>query len=187
MWLLICWARQYDEEHGVTTKQPRSSKSFPPCDYCAHTDHPSHRCYKRRYDEERYRAYIVTHQELNFVHHDISPEKVLHVHDGSLFIIDSSATGNMTYQSQWLHNYHPLSVKKFVYLADDTTCQVKGVGDLYLGAISSTRILRGVLHVPDLQRNLLSVARLVELGLFVGFDHTQCRIEKDGHTIAVAP
>ena len=93
----------------------------------------------------------------------------------------------MTYQSQWLHNYHSLPVKKLVYLADDTTCQVKGVGDLYLGTISSTRILRGVLHVPDLQRNLLSVARLVDLGLFVGFDHTQCRIEKDGHTIAVAP
>ena len=191
-----CWARQYDEEHGVTTKQPRSSKSFPPCDYCKHTDHPSHRCYKRKYDEDRSRAYAVqqtstdddhTHHELNFVHHSISPDKVLHVHDGSLFIADSGATGNMTYQSQWLHNYHSLPVKKLVYLADDTTCQVKGVGDLYLETLSSTRILRGVLHVPDLQRNLLSVARLVDLGLFVGFDHTQCRIEKDGHTIAVAP
>ena len=162
-----CWARQYDEEHGVTTKQPRSSKSFPPCDYCKHTDHPSHRCYKRKYDEDRSRAYAVqqtttdddhTHHELNFVHHSISPDKVLHVHDGSLFIVDSGATGNMTYQSQWLHNYHSLPVKKLVYLADDTTCQVKGVGDLYLGTLSSTRILRGVLHVPDLQRNLLSVS-----------------------------
>ena len=191
-----CWARQYDEEHGITTKQPRSSKTFPPCSYCGRNDHPTHRCFKQRYDQDRSQAFAVehtngdddhNHQELNCVRHDISPEKVLHVHDGSLFIIDSGATGNMTYQSQWLHNYHSLPVKKLVYLADDTTCQVMGVGDLYLGTFSSTRILRGVLHVPELQRNLLSVARLVDLGLFVGFDHTQCRIEKDGHIIAVAP
>ena len=30
------------------------------------------------------------------------------------------------------------------------------------------------------------VAWLVDLGLFVGFDHTKCRIEKDGTTIAIA-
>lgn len=93
----------------------------------------------------------------------------------------------MTYESKWLHSYHPLPVKRVVYLADDTTCQVTGIGDLYLGTLSSsTRVLRGVLHVPDLQRNLLSVARLVDLGLFVGFDHTTCRIEKDEQTIATA-
>ena len=58
--------------------------------------------------------------------------------------------------------------------------------DLYLGTLSSTKILQGVLYVLDLQRNLLSIARLVDLGLFVGFDHTKCCIEKDGTTIAIA-
>ncbi|WP_129259527.1 hypothetical protein [Enterobacter cloacae complex sp. GF14B] len=94
----------------------------------------------------------------------------------------------MTYQSKWLHKYHPLPVQRVVYLADDTTCQVKGIVDLYLGTLSSsTQILRGVLHVPDLQRYLLLIARLVDLGLFVGFDHTKWRIEKDGQTIATSP
>ncbi len=191
-----CWAKQYDEEHGITTKQPRLSKDSLPCDYCNSTDHPTYRCFKRRYDKERTQVYAAQHNsiadenphhEVNCIQYDVSPEKVLHVGDGSLFIVDSGATGNMTYQSQWLHNYHPLPIKKLVYLADDTSCQVMGVGDLYLGTLSSTKILRGVLYVPDLQRNLLSVARLVDLGLSVGFDHTKCRIEKDGHTIAIAP
>lgn len=198
-----CWACQYDEEHGISIKQSRSpySKS---CDYCGQS-HPTKNCFKKRYDTDRNRAYAVAHrnqaedihadlpssilpnQEVNHVFSDISPDQVLNVCHGSVFIIDSGATSNMTYQSQWLHNYHALPFTKVVYLADDTTCQVKGVGDLYLGSLSSTRILRGVLHVPDLHRNLLSVARLVDLSLFVGFDHTQCRIEKDGHTIATAP
>ena len=67
-----------------------------------------------------------------------SPDRILHVRDGSLIIIDSDATGNMTYQSKWLHNYHTLPVKRAVYLADDTTCQIKSVGDLYLGTLSSS-------------------------------------------------
>ena len=75
------------------------------------------------------------------VHCNTVPEKVLHVCDGSLFIVDSGATRNMTYQLQWLHYYHPIRIKKVVYLADDTTCQVMGIGDLYLGTLSSTNIL----------------------------------------------
>jgi len=59
--------------------------------------------------------------------------------------------------------------------------------DLYLGTLSSTRILCEVLHVRDLQRNLLSIAWLVDLGVFVRFDHSKCQIEKDGPTVGVAP
>lgn len=152
-------------------------------------------CFKRghRFDVDRNRAYAVEHHdnvvpETSCVLCSVHPDRILHVCDGSLFIIDSGATRNMTYESKWwLHNYHPLHVKRVVYLADDTTCQVKGIGDLYLGTLSSsTQVLRGVLHVPDLQRNLLSVARLIDLGLFVGFDHTKCCIEKDGQIIATA-
>ena len=116
----------------------------------------------------------------------ISPENVLHVGDGSLFIVDFGATGNMTYQSKWLHNYHSLPIKRLVYLADDTSCQVMGVGNSYLGTPSSTNLLRGVLYVPDLQQAILSIAKLVDLGLFVGFDHTKFCIEKDVHTIAMS-
>ena len=187
-----CWARQYDEEHNITTKQPRLSRDSPLCDYCGKSDHPSSMCFKRRFDVDRNRAYAAQHHdnvvpETSCVLCSVPPDRILHVRDGSIFIIDSGATGNMTYESKWLHNYHPLPVKRVVYLADDTTCQVKGIGDLYLGTLSSsTRVLRGVLHVPDLQRNLLSVARLVDLGLSVGFDHTKCRIEKDGQIIATA-
>jgi len=38
---------------------------------------------------------VMMNIEVNYVYHQISPEKVLHVHDGSLFIVDSSAIGNM--------------------------------------------------------------------------------------------
>ena len=58
---------------------------------------------------------------------------------------------------------------------------------VYLGTLSSTKILREVLYIPDSQRHLLSISRLVDLSLFVGFDHTNCRIEKDCTSIAVAP
>ena len=148
-----CWAREYDEEHGITNKQPRLSRgssSSTTCEYCGSTRHSSHRCFKRRYDEDQNQAYATqqhppdednVHQEANLVHCNVSLEKVLHVRDGSLFIVDSGATGNMTYQLQWLHNYHPIPIKKVVYLADDTTCQVMGIGDLYLGTLSSTKIL----------------------------------------------
>ena len=132
-------------ERGVTTKPPHLSNNSP-CEYCG-GNHPSFWCCKRHYDHECTQAYAAqqqdahTHQEANHICSDVSPERILHVRGGSTFIVDSGATSNMTYQSQWLHNYHAL---KLVYLADATTCQVMGIGDLYIGTFSSTRVLRGI-------------------------------------------
>ena len=59
-----CWARQYDEEHNVTTKQPHLSiNSSSSCDYCGQSNHPSHMCFKRRSDADCNRAYATKHHD----------------------------------------------------------------------------------------------------------------------------
>ena len=57
-------------------------------------------CFKRQFDIDGNRAYAAEHHdnvvpEANCVLCSVPPDRILHVHDGSLFIIDSGATGNM--------------------------------------------------------------------------------------------
>ena len=51
-----CWAKKYDEEHGITNKQPHQSKNSSPCDYEGRIDHPTHLCFKRHFDLDHDRA-----------------------------------------------------------------------------------------------------------------------------------
>ena len=78
------------------------------------------------------------------------------VYDDS-WVIDSSATDHMTPKSQLFHNYTPSPSNKNIVVVNGSLATVVGFRDIY---ITSTLILKNVLHVPKLSANLVSIQKL---------------------------
>ena len=99
----------------------------------------------------------------------------------------------MTSHWHWLHNYFPFCVP--IWLANNTIVYSKGVGNVVFNPVVSGGAVRPVeftqvLHVPDLQNNLLTVLPLSQQhGIHVHI----CPTEQgmifllDGQRLFVAP
>ena len=74
------------------------------------------------------------------------------------WIIDSGATDHMTSKSQLFHTYTPSPSNKKIAVANGSLATVAGFGDIY---ITSTLILKNVLHVLRLSANLVSIQKLI--------------------------
>ena len=83
-------------------------------------------------------------------------------------------------------NYHPIQIVKYVYMGDNSQQRIFGMGDLQLKATSRVYYLRGVLHVPGLHHNLLSVSRLTDVGIHLYFEEQLCFLLKDGLVLGTA-
>ena len=80
-----------------------------------------------------------------------------------LWIADMGATSHMTPHCYWLRDYKPLHV--LIRLADDTVVYSQGVGSAVFKPVISGRSMRPVeftrvLHIPELQNNLLAILYL---------------------------
>ncbi len=92
--------------------------------------------------------------------------------DRPSWIIDSGATDHMTYQSSLFTTYSPCPSSRKVATADGSLTTVAGIGDVPL---SSSLILRNVLHVPKLSTNLISIQKLThDLCCQATFSDTYC-------------
>ena len=73
------------------------------------------------------------------------------------WILHSRATDHMILSSTKFLSYKPCPSTKKVVLVDGSLTTVAGLGDIF---IDSNLILRGVLHVPKLCTNLVSIQKL---------------------------
>ncbi|KAG6620154.1 Integrase, catalytic core protein [Phytophthora cinnamomi] len=86
------------------------------------------------------------------------------------WLIDSSATAHMTPHRDDLFEYADMSADMFVTIADGKKIRVAGTGSVGLTGIDGKRIrMVEVLHIPGLDRRLLSVGKLAERGMSVEF------------------
>lgn len=76
-------------------------------------------------------------------------------HDNS-FIVDSGASHHMVSNKGLLHNYGPATIVRSVKIGNGTILPVAGQGTMTIGATT----LQQVLHVPQLQCNLLAVNKV---------------------------
>ena len=91
--------------------------------------------------------------------------------------LDSGATQHMTAQRTVLENYRPADIKE-IYLGDNSTVKVMGQGDIKLTTKckngNKNLRLSNVLHIPALDKNLISIQRLAEKGVRILFDTNSC-------------
>ena len=86
-------------------------------------------------------------------------------HDDS-WIIDSGASRHMTSHNDWYTSLRPTGDELKVSVGNGAKCPVKGVGTIsFKMKEGSTRELTNVLWVPDLSRNLLSIATITDRDL----------------------
>ena len=84
----------------------------------------------------------------------------------------------MTPHHFWLRDYAPLRVP--IRLADNTVIYSKGVGNVVFNPVISGRVARPVeftrvLHIPELQHNLLAVLYLSQhRGIDIHISSTEC-------------
>jgi hypothetical protein len=96
--------------------------------------------------------------------------------DHEAWLVDSGASFHMTPHKEWFCEYERYDGGN-VFLGDDSTTRILGQGKVKLRLIyGSIRILHGVLHIPGLARNLISISRLDDVGVKTIFEKETCRM-----------
>ncbi|MCO5558550.1 hypothetical protein L7F22_012135 [Adiantum nelumboides] len=96
---------------------------------------------------------------------------------GAEWLLDTGATHHMTPHRHWLTGYKLFPNPVHVFLGDDPRLNAKGVGHMPVTLPSGTQVLiHGILHIPGLSRNLLSVTAATSKGSSMEFFHDYCAI-----------
>lgn len=126
-------------------------------------------------------AFVHIHEECGVSSH----ETLLAASSSREWILDSGATRHMTPIKEGLLNFQPMQGK--IYLGDDTSLPIRGVGSLPLASVDSggTHNIE-VLYVPKLHYHLLSVFELCKAGFSVEFDDNRLTVKhKDSKAVSL--
>ena len=113
----------------------------------------------------------------------VSREK-LHTHE---WLLDSGASQHMCNEKSYFIDIVPTTSIK-IWLADGGCIIPKGMGDIQLliKNLNRTLVVKDVLYVEELDRNLLSVARLAKDGINVSFQNGYAVARENGNKIFLA-
>src|SRR3984885_6199913 len=152
-----------------TPFKKQHNKKYPPCSFCGKKGHFYSRCplylaksaeakaaTAAEVQESAGKASIYTLEELE------NPFLLKSNYDWNA---DTGATSHMTPHRHWLRNYKPLHIA--IRLADHTIIYSAGIGSILFipiinGVKSQPLLFSRVLHVPQLQNNLLSLLYLTK-------------------------
>jgi hypothetical protein len=104
--------------------------------------------------------------------------------DQQQWILDSGCTKHMTFDEG-----HFIDFKRHggtVTVANGKTLQVRGGGTIEVPIQGKMTQITGVIYVPDLGYNLLSVSQLGERGMKCNFDSSSATLLRNGKVVAIA-
>lgn len=110
-------------------------------------------------------------------------------HDASStneWILDSGASHTMTHTRSNLTHFKRFHQPRQVIIGDGSHVKALGSGTLHIRTNLASIDLKEVWWVPHLSTNLISVRSLDDMGLEVIFAGGQCRIQRDGRSLATA-
>ena len=100
------------------------------------------------------------------------------------WVIDNGASFHVTPHRSWFHDYDA-SRTGTVRIADGSSMQIHGIGDIHLAMPNSTTfVLQRVRHVPALAKSLISVGQLDSLGFNVSFGDGGWKLTKGNLVLA---
>lgn len=89
--------------------------------------------------------------------------------DGS-WILDSGASRHMTSKKEWYSSWEPLQEPINVIIGNNAKCPAEGSGSIsFIASTGESKQLSNVLYVPQIKKNLLSIAAITDHGLEVHF------------------
>ena len=91
--------------------------------------------------------------------------------------MDSKASNHMMNHKDWFFFLEKPEKPGEVETRDDTPHPIEHIGDVPLSDIGPKRIMRNILHVPTITKNLMSVEQIVDQRMHVHFTHHGCFIE----------
>ncbi|MCO5559891.1 hypothetical protein L7F22_013495 [Adiantum nelumboides] len=100
------------------------------------------------------------------------------------WVIDSAASTHMCASRVFFCRYEGYQEPSTVYLGDNGTIDATGIGNVEVQLLNGlTGVIKGVLHVPKLARNLLSVGAMADMGVCVEFKRNNCVISRNGDVL----
>jgi hypothetical protein len=102
--------------------------------------------------------------------------------------LDTGCSTHMTGYNSWLINFDS-SKKSTIRFSDSRTVQAEGIGDVLIkGKNGNQALITGVLYVPDMKSNLLSMGQLVEKGFSMTLGNNEMKVFiADNKLIMCAP
>ena len=137
------------------------------CHYCNKEGHWKNECFKRKNDLQRGSA------SGNLAFMGVGNGE----RNASDWIIDSGASRHLTAQRDLLKDYISI-LPTSITIGNGNDITAEGQGNMTLHTASGLISLSGVLYVPDIGSNLLSVASIVEQGFTVEITKSDCIVSK---------
>lgn len=157
--------RKYCISEKVLDKNKR--KNFI-CHYCGKKGHFARNCFKKRDQLKNYKESEKAKRNTYDNPANIDPfltlesnclSQVLDLETEDVWILDSGASKHMSFRREWFVELDE-SYKETVSLGDNSTCEVKGRGIIFIKRLVDNRWLDGkledVLYILSLRRNLFS-------------------------------
>ncbi|GAU24779.1 hypothetical protein TSUD_356080 [Trifolium subterraneum] len=95
--------------------------------------------------------------------------------------LDTCCSNHMISNKEWLVNYDSLK-KSTIRFADSRTVKSEGIGDMLIKGKDGNQVLiTGVMYVPDVPSNILSIEQLVEKGFTVSLGNNQMEVYNVGN------
>ncbi|GAU45892.1 hypothetical protein TSUD_24940 [Trifolium subterraneum] len=95
--------------------------------------------------------------------------------------LDTCCSNHMTSNKEWLVNYDSLK-KSTIRFADSRTVKSEGIGDMLIKGKDGNQVLiTGVMYVPNVPSNILSIEQLVEKGFTVSLGNNQMEVYNVGN------
>ena len=161
-----------------------SSKSKSGCHYCGKQGHWIKKCRKRIADEQKgsHQANSVETEE-NYLFMSALSASL----KSDEWYVDSGASNHLTGRREYFTTFEPMEPRK-VYLGDSTFHEAVGKGSIDITIKKGCNItLNEVLYVPNMTKNLLSVASITKNGFKLEFGRNDCVVTtQSGKAIARA-
>ena len=181
------------------------------CTNCGHMGHTAARCwgkdlngrrpappngYKSRFAQRKESAHVTKKNDPEMIVNDVDftclMAKVPQASKpaiASSWLVDSACTAHITFNRSLFATSEPLDSAS-VEMGTKASAKVAGRGNVYLklnvnGCIKTCK-LTNVLHVPDFAFSLLSVSRMTEVGMHVGFGNGKCVVKRGATVVATA-
>ena len=90
----------------------------------------------------------------------------------------------MINHEEWFSYLEKSEQARVVKIGDDTPHPIEYIKDVPLSHVSQKGIMRNVLHVSTIPKNLVSLRKIVDQGMQVQFTHHGCYIDEEGKIIA---